>query len=30
METYESAVDAKTILILTTNGELLKYLERPR
>jgi modulator of FtsH protease HflC len=30
METYESAVDAKTILILTTNGDLLKYLERPR
>jgi membrane protease subunit HflC len=30
MEAYESAVDAKTILILTTNGELLKYLERPR
>ena len=30
METYESAVDSKTILILTTNGELLKYLERPR
>ncbi len=30
METYESAVDAKTILILTTNGELLKYLERTR
>ena len=30
METYENAVDAKTILILTTNGELLKYLERPR
>jgi modulator of FtsH protease HflC len=29
-ETYESAVDAKTILILTTNGDLLKYLERPR
>ena len=30
MEAYESAVDAKTILILTTNGELLKYLERTR
>jgi modulator of FtsH protease HflC len=30
METYESSVDAKTILILTTSGELLKYLERPR
>jgi membrane protease subunit HflC len=30
MEAYETAVDAKTILILTTNGELLKYLERPR
>ena len=30
METYESAVDAKTILILTTKGELLKYLERPQ
>jgi membrane protease subunit HflC len=30
MEAYESAVDAKTILILTTNGELLRYLERPR
>jgi membrane protease subunit HflC len=30
MEAYESAVDAKTILILTTSGELLKYLERPR
>jgi membrane protease subunit HflC len=30
MEAYENAVDAKTILILTTNGELLKYLERLR
>ena len=30
MEAYESAVDSKTILILTTNGELLKYLERAR
>ena len=30
METYESAIDAKTILILTTNGELLKHLEKPR
>jgi membrane protease subunit HflC len=30
MEVYESAVDAKTMLILTTNGDLLKYLERPR
>jgi modulator of FtsH protease HflC len=30
MEAYETAVDAKTILILSTNGELLKYLERPR
>jgi len=30
MEAYEASVDAKTILILTTSGELLKYLERPR
>ncbi len=30
METYESAIDGKTILILTTNGELLKHLERTR
>jgi modulator of FtsH protease HflC len=30
METYEKTVDAKTILILTTQGELLKYFERAR
>jgi len=30
METYEKTVDAKTILILTTEGELLKYFERVR
>ena len=30
MEAYEGVVDAKTILVLTTDGELLKYLERPR
>lgn len=30
METYEKTVDAKTILILTTQGELLRYFERAR
>ncbi len=30
METYEKSVDSKTILILTTQGELLKYFERAR
>lgn len=30
METYEKAVDSKTILILTTQGELLRYFERVR
>jgi membrane protease subunit HflC len=30
MEAYEQAVDPKTILILTTQGELLRYFERPR
>ena len=30
METYEKAVDSKTILILTTDGELLRYFERAR
>jgi membrane protease subunit HflC len=30
METYEKAVDPKTILILTTKGELLRFFERTR
>jgi membrane protease subunit HflC len=30
LETYEKAVDPKTILILTTEGELLRYFERAR
>jgi membrane protease subunit HflC len=30
MEAYEQAVDPKTILILTTQGELLRYFERAR
>jgi membrane protease subunit HflC len=30
MEAYEKAVDSKTILILTTQGELLRYFERAR
>jgi membrane protease subunit HflC len=30
METYEQAVDPKTILILSTQGELLRFLERTR
>jgi membrane protease subunit HflC len=30
MEAYEKTVDSKTILILTTQGELLKYFERAR
>jgi membrane protease subunit HflC len=30
MEAYEKAVDPKTILILTTQGELLRYFERAR
>jgi membrane protease subunit HflC len=30
MEAYERAVDPKTTLILTTNGELLRYFERAR
>jgi membrane protease subunit HflC len=30
METYERAVDSKTMLVLTTRGELLRYFERAR
>ena len=30
METYERAVDSKTMLVLTTRGELLRYFERTR
>ena len=30
METYERSVDPKTILVLTTQGELLRYFERSR
>jgi membrane protease subunit HflC len=30
LEAYEKAVDSKTILILTTQGELLRYFERAR
>jgi membrane protease subunit HflC len=30
MEAYETVVDSKTILILTTQGELLRYFERAR
>jgi membrane protease subunit HflC len=30
MEAYEKTVDSKTILILTTQGELLRYFERVR
>ena len=30
METYEKAVDSKTMLVLTTRGELLRYFERAR
>jgi membrane protease subunit HflC len=30
LDTYEKAIDSKTILILTTRGELLRYFERTR
>jgi len=30
METYERGVDAKTILILTTRGELLRHIQSAR
>ena len=29
METYEKGVDPQTTLVLTTKGDLLKYLVRP-
>jgi modulator of FtsH protease HflC len=30
METYEKAIDAKTTLVISTNGQLLKYLDKPQ